>query len=683
MQPTRALRLVVIIAVLVTGVGVWPPATASAAAPVLVAAQPPTGSDQERGDGGPDRSSAERSAAAARAQAAAAERRARAAAAAARRAAQLAAAGQRVRATWEARGRPARLVIVRDDSLDVVTQGRLTRSAPRRVGPLSVTTLSRYLPRSWLAIDGGTATLSAALVLTPRVVLDVGGDITTLKLVGGATPPEAAAIYTGSGRVVLHGLTVTSADASGQPLAATPGRPFLVATSGGRIEATDVTMSDLGTSDDGPEPRPALQFNPGSTGSVVRSTFTGNSVGLRLQGSQDVRIEDVTITESLGHGLAASRDTGTVLRGIRAERNAGDGVRLHGTATAQPITGVTTAGNGRFGVAAVRLRDVRLEDLHTTGDTAGGLELGQVAGVTVSGFTAVGEPIGLYVHITSTNVTLDRLAVTGGRRGVAIEKTTRNLVLQASTFDDVKVTGVAVGGAGVEVRNVAVTDSQTAVRVERGADGVTLAGLRLRGGVDGVVATAGTRGLVLDNLSAMAVGNDAVRSFSPDTRITGGRIVGATCGITAGAATTITQVSMSLVDNGIRARTREPVRAEAVDIDAVGVGVDVATESQVVIADSRVHAMEAVRGEFTQQGTNELSLPPLNLLGAIGIPLILLALILEMVHVARQRRAVGRRRRWTPPTVSAEAVQRSVTKTSEEPGKEHRSGRPRSAVAPR
>ena len=80
-----------------------------------------------------------------------------------------------------------------------------------------------------------------------------------------------------------------------------------------------------------------------------------------------------------------------------------------------------------------------------------------------------------------------------------------------------------------------------------------------------------------------------------------------------------------------------------------------------------MRALEAVRGELTEQGTNELSLPPLNLLGAIGLPLVLLALVLELVHVARQRRTVGRRRRWTPPAVSAEAIRRSVTKSPDEP----------------
>jgi len=569
------------------------------------------------------------------------------------------------------------MVIVRDDTLDLVTQGRLTRRAPRRIGPLTLTTMSRYLPRSWLTIDGGTAVLSAAVVLTPRVVLDIGGDVGTVRLVGGATLPEAAAIYTGSGRILLHGVTVTSTSltnpVSGQPAPATPGRPFIVVSTGGRLDATDVTVTDLGTASDAPDPRPAISFHTDTGGSLVRATFARNTTALQLQRTQDVRLEDVTVTDSTADGLELSGDRGTTVNRVRAERNGGNGIRFDGTTTDHPITGITTSGNGRFGVAAVRLQNARLEDLHTTGDTSGGLELSRSANVTVSGLTAIDEPVGVFAHIGSTGMTLDRLAVRGGRRGVVIEKTTTHLVLQSSTFDAVKLAGVAIGGTAVELRDVAVTDTQTGVRIERGADDVTAVGLRLTGGRDGVVATAGTTGVLLHDLSAVGIENDAVRSFSPDARILGGTIVGATTGVTAGAATTISRVSMSLVNGGIRARSPGLVRAEEVDIDAVAVGIDAAAGSPVLLADSRVRALEAVRGELTESGTNELSLPPLNLLGAIGIPLVLLALVLELVHITRQRRGESGPR-WTPPVVPVAAVRRSLAK-SDGDDRSRRSGR--------
>ena len=118
---------------------------------------------------------------------------------AAKSAAQSADAARRARTAWETHGRPTALVIVRPTSVDLVDQGRLTRRIPRTGGTLTLAGLDRYLPRDWLSITAGTAKLSAALVLTPAVTLDVGAPVTTLQLAGGATAPEAASISTGSG----------------------------------------------------------------------------------------------------------------------------------------------------------------------------------------------------------------------------------------------------------------------------------------------------------------------------------------------------------------------------------------------------------------------------------------------------------------------------------------------------
>ena len=55
---------------------------------------------------------------------------------------------------------------------------------------------------------------------------------------------------------------------------------------------------------------------------------------------------------------------------------------------------------------------------------------------------------------------------------------------------------------------------------------------------------------------------------------------------------------------------------------------------------------------MNDEGTNDLSLPPLNLLGAIGIPLVLLAVALQVVAALRGRRFGGDTRR-TPPALPA------------------------------
>jgi Right handed beta helix region len=435
---------------------------------------------------------------------------------------------------------------------------------------------------------------------------------------------------------------------------------------GGRLEAVDAVLADLGTGPSDPNGRPGVndragvQFGSGSSGSLMRTSLLRNGTGLRLSGSQDVRLDDVTVSASAGDGLVLRDDRGTVMRGIRTERNGGYGVRVSGTGAGRPVTGITTAGNGKFGIVLVGATDTQVRGVATSGDAAGGIQISRSSDVTVSGLTATDEPMGVFTHLGSTNTVLDRLAIADGRRGVVIEKTTKHLVIQASTIDGARVAGVTIGGTGVELRDLTVSDSRTGVRVERGAEGVTAVGLTLFGGEDGVVATAGTTGVVLQDLTAEGVENESVRSFSPDTRILGGTIRGGSTGIHVGAGGTISGTSISLADEGIRAGSRSPVRADVVTVDAVSVGINTEAGSPFLLTDSSVHALEAVRGDLDQQGVNDLSLPPLNLLGAIGIPLVVLALILELAHTARQRGTGESVRRRTPPAPATRAAQDRV-----------------------
>jgi hypothetical protein len=99
-----------------------------------------------------------------------------------------------------------------------------------------------------------------------------------------------------------------------------------------------------------------------------------------------------------------------------------------------------------------------------------------------------------------------------------------------------------------------------------------------------------------------------------------------------------------------------------VHVDAIDVGIDAGLDSPFVVSGSTVHALESVRGTLTEKGTNDLSLPPLNLLGAIGVPLILLAVVLQHVYLVRRRRTGEGTRRWTPPELAgAHAAERDET----------------------
>jgi Right handed beta helix region len=576
------------------------------------------------------------------------------AAPAAQAAARSADAAQRAHATWETHGRPTALVVIRPTSVDLVDQGRLTRRIPRAGGTLTLAGLNRYVPRNWLSITGDTARLSAAVVLTPTVTLDVGAPVTTLQLAGGATAPEAASISTGSGGLTLHGATVTSVDrTSGQAMAPGPGRPFILVSPGGRFTATDATLSDLGTAprDGGEqadvEDRPGLDFHAGSTGSLVRTSLLRNGTGLRLDGSQGVHLEGVTVSGSAGTGLVLRGDRGTTMSGVRAEHNGAYGVQVTGPSTDRPITGIVTTGNGSFGIGLDNQTGTHVTAVSTSGDGGGGLELTRSRDVTVSALTAADEPAGVFTHVNNANVVLDQLTVTGGRRGVVVEKTTDGLTVQASTIQGASVAGIADDGKNVALHGVAVRDSRTALRVERGADGVTAGDLTISGGQDGVVAAPGSTRMVLQELRADGLTGTGVRSASPDARILGGAITGGATGIDVAAATSISGTSIRLTDQGIRAASTGLVHADDVVVDAVSVGIDTG-DAPVLLTRSQVHALEAVRGTLTAEGTNDLSLPPLNLLGAVGIPLVLLAVSLQVIAALRGRRFGGDTRRIPP-----------------------------------
>jgi hypothetical protein len=310
-------------------------------------------------------------------------------------------------------------------------------------------------------------------------------------------------------------------------------------------------------------------FNQGAGGSLVRTTLLRNTTGVELSRSEAVHLEDVTVAESVGDGLVLTGDRGTTMTGIRAVDNGGNGVVVAEESTDRPVTGITTTRNGGYGVVVIAQTGIRLAGIATTNDRAGGLRINRSTDLHVTDFTATDQPTGVFMHVNTSRVVLDHVRTTGGRRGIAAEKTTAGLEIHDSAIEGARVTGVAIGGKDTLLNGVEVSDSRAGVRVERGAVGVRLAGLVLNGGRDGVVATPGTVGVVIADLVANYVEADAVRSASPNAEIIGGRITGGATGIDVAAGTTISGVAIYAAEEGIHSRSPDLVRAEEVTIDAL------------------------------------------------------------------------------------------------------------------
>ncbi len=541
--------------------------------------------------------------------------------------------------------------MVKQRPIDLVTNGRLTRQIPRSGSALTLSRLQRFVPGDWLRIADGTADLTAAIVLTPGQSLTLGGDVRTVRLAGGPTSSDAASIYTGRGRLVLRGVTVTSVDpATGQALPPGPGRPFIVVSRGGQFEAVDSAINDLGTVPTDPAPRAGLGLGETSTGSLVRTTLARNSIGLRLDRTDGVRLDGVTVSDSAADGLVLRGDRGTVLTGITANGNGGNGVLVVGPSSDRPITAISATGNKLFGLALLGQTKPQVNGITTANNTVGGVRVSWSTEATVNDLTSTDDAIGIYTHVGSAQITVNRARITGSRRGFQIEKTTRDLTINGSTIAGASIAGIAVGGHQTTLNQVAIADSAAGLRVERGAGDVAANGLTLTGGSDGVVALSATKNVVLRNLVTDGVSRTALRTFSPGLQVLDSRITGSSTGIDAGAATTIANTTIDDADEGIRSRSSELVDVDGATVSALSVGINAAPGSPVQLAGSHIDALEALRGAVDQDGVNDLSLPPLNVLGAVGVPLILLALVLEQVQAFRQR-GLGHRGRRMPPAL--------------------------------
>jgi hypothetical protein len=487
--------------------------------------------------------------------------------------------------------------------------------------------------------------------------MTLGGDVTSVRLAGGTDTADAASIYTGRGKLNLRGVTVGSFDKNtGGPLPVGEGRPFIVVSGGGRFDSVDSTVQDLGTPTSDAGARAGLGLGLNSTGSLVRTTLARNSIGLKLDRTSGVKLDDVTVRESESDGLVLRSDKATTMVGVKAENNAGNGVLVTGPTVDRPITGITASGNAAFGVALLGQTGSTIDGVTTVANKVGGIRVSWSTDIDLRSVTTNNDPIGVYTHVGSAGIELEKVHLIGARRGLQVEKTTRDLTITDSTIERASITGVAIGGHEVTLDKLTVNDSATGVRVERGAGDVIAQGLNVSGGDDGFVALTATKGIVLRNLTVDGASRAALRTFSTDLQLVNGRLTGSSTGIDAGAATVITATTIGGVDEGIRARSTDAIKVTDADVSALTVGINAAPGSPISLVNSRVDALEAIRGNVQQVGANHLSLPPLNLLGAIGVPLILVALILEQVQVYRQG-GVRRASRRVPPTVSAKPAQ--------------------------
>ena len=475
-------RLLIAAALATTAALLLPVDPAFAAPPEAAAAPrpdaPAEAADRDAAEQAPDQAAEQQRAERQRLQEPA-EHQARAQAAAEARAARLAAARQRARTAWLGHGRPHQLIIVRTGSVDLVTDGRLTRQAPRprrRADPVARWTGS--CRTTGCAITGGTRRPRGGDRARPA---DVSADPRRRRArrcgwPAGRRAADAASIYTGRGRLV---------PARGHR------RPRSTRATGGRCRS-----ARAGRSSWCPAAAASRPPTPPSATSGTRADRPGRRAGLSL-GADQHRHAGAHHVAAQQHRAQARphrpgpagggdrlrlgrRRPGAARRpGHHADRRHGPsataatGCWSPGPATDRPITGISAPGNKLFGVALLGQTRADGSTASTTaGNTVGGLRVSRSTDVDLSDFTAHRRRRSASTPTSAApRSRCDRVRIAGARRGAADrEDHPRPDADRHARSSGASIAGVAVGGHDVDAAPTsAVNDSATGVRVERGA----------------------------------------------------------------------------------------------------------------------------------------------------------------------------------------------------------------------
>ncbi|HEX4360466.1 MAG TPA: right-handed parallel beta-helix repeat-containing protein [Pseudonocardia sp.] len=549
----------------------------------------------------------------------------------------------------------AALMLTPGTVLDSGTDIRILRLAG---GPLPGAAASIWLSHAQLrlhnieitSVDAATqGPLADTAEGRPFLVAGAGATLTiadaTLRNLGGALAPVPAAAPPPAG------------PAPARPL---PARPSLVAPgrSGPQVGAPPTGSSLVAPGRSGPKVgapptappaaapqvlvRPGVLFGAGSTGSVSRTELTGNTVGLQLDGSRAVALDDVTLDHSSTDGLVLHGDQGTVLRAVQSTANGRNGVLVSGAGTNRVITGISTVANAAFGIAVVRQVRPQITGVTGKSDQGGGLRLTGTIGAVVSNATFTGEQVGVLINGTNDKSQLTNVRVRGGHDGIVLTHAVTGASITASNVENPVGTGVKISGGDTQVRSLSVIGAAAAVRISPTAHGVNVVDSSISGGGDGFLIARGAQGVILTNPTIQGPSRNGVKTASANARIIGGRIIGGATGINARAATTVSGTAITNAGDGVRTSPGGGVAADHIDVLGGNVGVKVEPNTTITVTDSRIRSRDSLRGTVTLVGDNVVSPPPFNWIAALGVLFVLLALVLETTAAGRLR---GYRRR--------------------------------------
>ncbi|MFI9029455.1 right-handed parallel beta-helix repeat-containing protein [Streptomyces sp. NPDC053560] len=550
-------------------------------------------------------------------------------------------------AAWERTGRPDRLMVLRPRSISLMNGGTLVRRLYPGTPSVSLSWLAANAGREWISQEPGapsTVRVRTAILLAPGTILRID-DRTKKVLLSAGRDARSGTWITGSrASLDVDSTTLASVGAEGSGLAPAdaPGRPYVSMGAGGRMDFRNATVSGLGRiGDTTTADQSGVTWARGSTGSATGSTFEGNYTGLRLAGSKDVTLENVTASGATEDGIVLKGDSGTKASGLAADSNGRTGIALGGTDD-RTLAGLTTRDNDGAGIKATLQRGLTLNSPNSHFDQGGGIDLTSCrqcvvrkANVESSSRAAVRVSGG---DSTVSVVDSELTGHNGSEPGILLGEGIESATVSGGTvggFDR----GIGITGSRVRVERTSLSGNRTGIVIGGEADHVALRDVRVDGGETGVLASPTTSHITLNDVRVTEASRKGLASSSPGLRVTGGSLSGGTTAVDLGAPAHLEKVAVGSSHRGMHLAHNVRASGRSVDVLAERQGVVADAGSRLDLTDSRVRAPVALDGdgEVKRHGKTEITMPPFPWLGFAALVALALAVVLQTLHHVRHR----------------------------------------------
>ncbi|WP_232793935.1 right-handed parallel beta-helix repeat-containing protein [Pseudofrankia saprophytica] len=313
----------------------------------------------------------------------------------------------------------------------------------------------------------GAVLFTANVLVGPQARLVINSQATELRLASGPTGFATVAAWRGAlefvGASPDHKLPIVGWDVQNlRPDTTTVDGRSYIRTMGGELIVRNVDASNLGfwTGRTGGIAWTGSKGEP-SSGGAADSIFRNNIYGAYISGSEGIQMIGVRLEDNERSGLGVHRDaTGTLISGVTAARNHGDGMTIdrasgsrvmRSTVTDNSGDGITVDGRG-LGVVA----------------TATGVQVNQIKDTLIDSNTVSGNGrYGIRV-VGGENAVVRANKVTGSQVGIIVKSGANGTQITDNKVNDASETGIQVGpdARRTAMVNNTMTDSQRGIVVQ-------------------------------------------------------------------------------------------------------------------------------------------------------------------------------------------------------------------------